>query len=279
MKTILATTDFSKSSLNAVRYAANLSMATGAKLLLLHSTFIPVVSDSFFDLRITLDELEKEDQKSLKTLSENLQKEFGPDLKIDKKNIVGYTDQIIKNHIDAGDIGLIVMGIHHTDKLSQVIFGTTSTKLAGTVNCPILIVPETLKYKPWKKIAFAFNQISTPTSRSIKTLQELAGLEQAKIQFVNVMENEFIQKDDSMLEPLYKTFKNHDVKTYFEPNKTNMTSEILMDWVRRHKASAIVLVARNHSLLWKLFNERMTKKIAFHSKVPILVLPEKQTIS
>jgi hypothetical protein len=132
-----------------------------------------------------------------------------------------------------------------------------------------------MKYKPWKKIAFAFNQVSAPMNRGVKVLKELATLFNSKIQFINIMENEYIQKDDSMLEPLYKTFKDLELKTYFEPSKPNMTSEILMDWVRRHKAGVIVLVARHHSILWKLFNERMTKKIAFHSKVPILILSEK----
>lgn len=275
MKTILATTDFSKASVNAVRYAAQLSIESSGKLLLLHSTFIPVVSDSFFDMRITLDALEKDDETSLKNMCEKLQNEFGSDLKIDKKNVVGYTDQIIKDLISSGGISMIVMGIQHTDKLSQAIFGTSSTKLAGTVSCPILIIPETMKFKPWKKIAFAFNQVSAPMNRGVKVLKELATLFNSKIQFINIMENEYIQKDDSMLEPLYKTFKDLELKTYFEPSKPNMTSEILMDWVRRHKAGVIVLVARHHSILWKLFNERMTKKIAFHSKVPILVLSEK----
>jgi nucleotide-binding universal stress UspA family protein len=275
MKTILATTDFSKASVNAVRYAAQLSIESSGKLLLLHSTFIPVVSDSFFDMRITLDALEKDDETSLKNMCEQLQNEFGSDLKIDKKNVVGYTDQIIKDLISSGGISMIVMGIQHTDKLSQAIFGTSSTKLAGTVSCPILIIPETMKFKPWKKIAFAFNQVSAPMNRGVKVLKELATLFNSKIQFINIMENEYIQKDDSMLEPLYKTFKDLELKTYFEPSKPNMTSEILMDWVRRHKAGVIVLVARHHSILWKLFNERMTKKIAFHSKVPILILSEK----
>lgn len=275
MKTILATTDFSKASVNAVRYAAQLSIESSGKLLLLHSTFIPVVSDSFFDMRITLDALEKDDETSLKNLCEKLQNEFGSDLKLDKKNVVGYTDQIIKDLISSGGISMIVMGIQHTDKLSQAIFGTSSTKLAGTVSCPILIIPETMKFKPWKKIAFAFNQVSAPMNRGVKVLKELATLFNSKIQFINIMENEYIQKDDSMLEPLYKTFKDLELKTYFEPSKPNMTSEILMDWVRRHKAGVIVLVARHHSILWKLFNERMTKKIAFHSKVPILILSEK----
>ncbi len=276
MKTILATTDFTKSSLGAVRYAAHLASETGAKLLVLHAMFIPVVSDSYFDMKITLDELRNEDEKSLAKLVAELQTEFGPDLKINKKLQVGFSSEVIRKTVEIGEISMVVMGIAHTDKFSEVVFGSTSTALAGTLSCPLLIIPDGAKYKNWNSIAFAFDQKNIPTGTGLLGLKELIKLFDSKLRFVNVMDNVFHEGDDSMLKPLYKLFKDQDVKTAFLKHQPNMTSEILMDWVRRHKVTALVLVARKHNLFWKMFHERMTKKIAFHSKVPVLILSEKK---
>ncbi len=276
MKTILATTDFTKSSLGAVRYAAHLASETGAKLLVLHATFIPVISDSYFDMRITLDELKKEDDKSLEKIVGELQNEFGPELKINKKLQVGYSNEIIRRTVESGEISLVVMGIAHTDKFSEVVFGSTSTAMAGTLSCPLLIIPDGAKYKHWKSIAFAFDQKNIPTGTGLLGLKELITIFGAKLRFVNVMDNIFDEGDDSSLKPLYKLFKDQDIKTVFLKHLPNMTAEILMDWVRRHKVTAMVLVARKHNLLWKMFNERMTKKVVFHSKVPVLILSEKK---
>lgn len=276
MKTILAATDFSKSSLGAVRYAASLAREMGAKLLVLHATHIPVVSDSYFDLRITLEELEKADAESLQKLVARIQEEFGPELKINKKLQSGFGTDLIRETVEAGDISLVVMGIAHTDAFSEAVFGSTSTALAGSVACPVLIVPDGVKYKPWNSVAFAFDDKNIPTGTGVKVLKEMLGHFQASLRFVNVMDNPFLEGDDSVLKPVYKVFKDSDTKTYFLPHRPNMTAEILMDWVRRHKSTALVMVARKHNLLWRIFNERLTKRIAFHSKVPVLILSEKK---
>jgi len=65
-----------------------------------------------------------------------------------------------------------------------------------------------------------------------------------------------------------------ELKTHFLPYHTNMVEEAIQDWVRRHKSSMLVTVARKHTVLWKMFNESSTKKIAFSSKVPLLVLSD-----
>jgi nucleotide-binding universal stress UspA family protein len=276
MKTILATTDFTKSSLSAVNYAASMAVDLGAKLLVMHATHIPVVSDAYFDMRITMESLEKEDQASLDKLVAELQVKFGPELKINKKLQVGFTGDIIRETVQKGDVSIVIMGITHSDKFSEVVFGSTSTTLAGTVSCPVLIIPEGAKYKPWSQVAFAFDQKNIPTGTGVRTLKELLAHFQSKLRFVNVMDNPFVQEDDTVLKPLYKIFKDIDIKTYFLNHRPNMTVEIIMDWVRRHKASALVVVSRDHNLLWRMFNERVTRKIAFHSKVPVLVLSEKK---
>jgi len=276
MKTILTTTDFSKSSIGAVHYAASMAKDLGAKLLVLHATHIPVVSDAYFDMRLTLDRLQQDDEISLKKLVSELQEKYGPELKINKKLQVGFGTEVIRETIQGGDVSIVVMGIAHTDKFSEVVFGSTSTTLAGTVSVPVLIVPDGAKYRPWNYVAFAFDQQNIPTGTGVRTLKEFLAHYESKLRFVNVMDNPFVEEDDTVLKPLYKIFKDNDVKTYFLTHRPNMTVEIIMDWVRRHKATALVMVAREHNVLWRMFNERVTRKVAFHSKVPVLILSEKK---
>jgi len=110
----------------------------------------------------------------------------------------------------------------------------------------------------------------------LKVLFEVAELHESKLHFVNVMDTPFIEGDDSSLKPLYKQFQGVDYKTHFLPYRPNMVEEAILEWVRRHKASLLVMVARKHNILWRMFNERMTKKIAFASKVPLVVLSDKR---
>jgi hypothetical protein len=144
----------------------------------------------------------------------------------------------------------------------------------GTVACPVIIVPEKAKYKQWKSIEFAFDQHHIPAGKGLRVLKEIADTHHSKLHFVNVMDTPFIEGDDSTLKPLYKSFKGIEMKTHFLPYLPNRLEDSILDWGRRNKTSALALVARKHNVLWRMFNERTTKKIAFNSSVPIIVLSD-----
>jgi nucleotide-binding universal stress UspA family protein len=275
MKTIIAATDFTKASWNALRFAAEMAIDFKTDLLVVHATHIPVVSDVYFDLRMTMEDWKAEDQKQMDKLLSAMRKKFGQALRIQSKLKIGFGPDVIRETIVNGKVGAVVMGMAQTAKFNQVVFGSTGTDLAGSVNCPVIIVPERARYKQWKNIAFAFDQKHIPKGKALKTLQEVLELHESKIHFVNVMDTPFIEGDDSSLKPLYKQFSGVEMKTHFLPYHPNMVEEAILEWVRRHKASLLVMVARQHNVLWRMFNERMTKKIAFASKVPLIVLSDR----
>jgi nucleotide-binding universal stress UspA family protein len=276
MKAIIATTDFSKASDTAVHYAAQLACSLDVKLILLHATHIPVVSDSYFDMGFTLEELEKSDKESMSALNETLRKKYGAQLKLEKNVKIGFASELIRDTIRKEGAGLVVMGISHMDKFSQVVFGSTSTSIAGHLSTPVLIIPDKVKFKPWKKIAFTFDQKNLPTGTGVRELNEIRQVFDAQMHFVNVMDSPFIGKDETVLKPLQKIFRGVTCKTHFLDNVKGKTVEVINDWVRRHKASAVVMVARQHGLMWRLLNERTTKKMAFSTKVPLFVMAEKK---
>ena len=64
MKTIIAATDFTKASWNALRFAAEMAIDFETDLLIVHATHIPVVSDVYFDLRKSMEDWKAEDQRA-----------------------------------------------------------------------------------------------------------------------------------------------------------------------------------------------------------------------
>lgn len=274
MKTILAATDFTASSWNALRFAADMALDFDTDLIVVHATHIPVVSDVYFDLRKSMEDWRQEDELQMTKVIDKLQKKYGAALKVKSRLKIGYGADVIRDMVKRGAVGLVVMGIAQTEKFNEVVFGSTSTDVAGTVNCPVLIVPEKVTYKQWKSVAFAFDQKHIPLGKGIQTLKEILLAHASKLNFVNVMDTPFVEGDQSSLKPIMKELNGVELKTHFLPYHTNMVEEAIQDWVRRHKASMLVTVARKHTVLWKMFNESSTKKIAFSSKVPLLVLSD-----
>ncbi|MCC6599043.1 MAG: universal stress protein [Crocinitomicaceae bacterium] len=274
MKTILVATDFSPSSKNAISYSARLAMETGAKLILFHATHIPVVSDNFFDMGISLEELQTSDREEMEKVNVWLHQKFGSSLKLEKQVKIGFTVELIRAMVEKKQVDLVVMGISHTDTLSRVLFGSTSSSAAGNLNCPVLIIPEKVKYRPFSKLAFAFDQRHIPTGTGLHIVRNLVKLFEAKVHYVHVMDSPMKDKDDSSLRPVFKFFADKNPTIHYLQSIPGQTVAILNDWVRRYKASVLVMVSREHNIFWRIFNERTTKKMAFETRVPLLVIPE-----
>ena len=274
MKKILATTDFSKAGDNALLYAAALAVHTKCTLHIIHATHIPVVNDSFFDISYTLEELRKSDEERMFELIDVLRKKFGPDLKLEEETQIGFTTELISEIIKSEEVQLVVMGIAPADRMSELIFGSTSTLVAGQLHIPVLIVPSGVKFRPWSKLAFTFDQknVAAEAAGLIKLLTKPFG---TALHFVNVQDEAIPHEDDNMLKPLFKALGEKAPRVHYLKYVPNSTVMIIQDWARRYKATAIAMIAREHSIFWKMLHERTTKKMAFHTKVPLLIIPER----
>lgn len=273
MKTIIATTDFTRESRTAVNYAAKLALLTKAELLLLHATYIPVVSDSFIDISLSLEEMGKADRQRMEDLVRHVRAKMGPALKIRGNSEIGLTGELIREYVRKDKDTIVVIGMKHVDKFSEVVFGSTATNLAGELPCPILVVPPDARFRAWNKIAFAFDQKEVPIHTGLHLLKTLADKFEPKIHYVHVMDSPYNPKDSSVIAPV-KNFLGGQSQVHFLNDIPNETIEVLNDWVRRYKSNLVVMVARKHNIFWKLIHPSHTRQFAFKSSVPVLILSE-----
>lgn len=273
MKTIIAATDFSKDSINAANYAAQIALDTGAKLLLLHATQLSVVSDSKLDIHRVVKKMQEEEFGEMYKLEQSILKKF-PNLKLEKKIQEGFTLNVLRDLVESRNISLVVLSIRSTDSLYDALFGSTAVSVAGSLKCPVLIIPEKARFRELKKIAFAFDQKEIPTETGLSVLAELKKTYQSKMNYVNILDGIVPIKDDSSLKPIYKILSDKDPRVHYMQQGFGEVPQILSDYVRRYRPNMMVMVSRKRSLFWKIFNRRNTKRIAFQTVVPLLVLSE-----
>lgn len=273
MKTIIATTDFTRESRTAVNYAARMALLMKAELLLLHASYIPVVSDTFVDVTSTLDAIAKTDKQKMEELVKHVSSKMGPALRIKGNSEIGLTGELIREYASKDKDTLVVIGMKHVDKFSEVVFGNTATNLAGDFPCPILAIPPDARFRPWKKIAFAFDQKQIPLNTGLVLLKHMGEKFQPKVHYIHVMDSPFNVKDTSTIEPVEKIIGTES-QVHFLKNVPGETTEVINDWVRRFKSNIVVMVARKHNIFWKLLYPSHTRQLAFKSSVPVLILSE-----
>lgn len=274
MKNIIAATDFSKSSLNAVRYAANLALEFGAQLTLVHAAHLPIVNESQPEVTMYFDEILEADSKRMEKLLAQLRIEFGAALRIKELVKLGFTAEVIQEASKKANVDLAVFGISHLDKFSRLVFGSTSLSVAGRLRCPVLIIPENARFKFWNRVAFAFDQQDIPVNSGTKVLKNMLDTFQSEWHFVHVDDELFPEKGDKNVTKFTKTLGISAFRVHHLLPVKYKRVEVLKDWVRRYKSNAVIMTAHEHNLFYRLLNESNTRKMAFETAVPLLILAD-----
>jgi len=258
--------DYTKSCVNALNYAKLLAYHSNSELVLFHMYDAPVLYTNSGLYLMTYKSVEKSNKEKLNLFAKKY---------LDDK--VGYTTVTtsgafkdeINSLMKSNTIHSVVLGLESKAKMNRFIFGSTTTDVAGKVDCPVIIVPESYKKHAVGKAVIAFDNSELPDLKCFKKIRNYINSTQSKVNVYHIQTpNEIISsKNENFKLDTNLTYKIHTKK-----------SKTLIDGIRsvvsKEKAQAVIDIARKHSFVYRFFNESHTKEIAFASKVPIVVIHE-----
>ena len=281
MKKILLPTDFSENAWNATKYAISLYKDEECEFHLLN-TYTPTIAYSRFmataSVGKTCENVEKNNSEAgLQNLLERIAREHH-NAKHKFKVISSFNLLVdeIKNVIEAKKIQLVVTGTKGASGLEEVFMGSNTVRIIKSVkNCPVLAIPQHFKFRLPSEIAFAtdFNRFYTPTE--LGPLIEMAKSFKAAIRIVHVQYEiksltEVQQFNLNMLRK-YLNGVEHYVHTVSELNSVSKTLEIFTNELDIH---LLAMLNYQHSYMEKMTREPVIRRVAFHTKIPLLVIPE-----
>ncbi len=279
MKHIILPTDFSSNAENAANYILQLNKFIKGELHLFHSYVIPVFAT---DVPVTvpdITDLKEESLKLMHKLKANLQRQ-NPDSssEIHISVSAGYPEEEIPSFSVKKRADLVVMGTKGVTGLKEVFFGTNTARVIGKLNCPLLVVPENAKFKGLKKIVFATNY----AENDVENISEV--IEFAKLFLAEVVLLHISSGDQS------KPFEFNSLETFCQKLRESTgydslkyklldnpeVEEGINFYLDEIKADMIVMTNRHRSLFQKLFEKSITKKMAYHTHIPLMVFHVKE---
>lgn len=278
MKTILVPTDFSDTALNAARYAVQLSRQMGTTRILLYNAYQLVVPmpDAPQITLIDDEALRKGSEQQLAQWKEALQPLADSntviDCMADNTLLVASIDEVAKEQ--AADV--IVMGITGASLLEEKLIGSTTISVAKATTCPVLIVPPGSIYEPIRTVLFACDFKKVTATTPDRLLKKFLDTFKAKLLVLNV---DHRQKHFTVETP-FETLLLDTLLQGYSPEYHFIDSpkvvEGIMQFADEHHVQLIITVPKKHGLLEGLFHTSYTKKLAFHTHVPLLLLHEEE---
>jgi nucleotide-binding universal stress UspA family protein len=275
MKRILVPTDFSETSKNAARYATQLAASIpGASIVLynltdrlaLGSDSSPLTEDKtdrFTILDAALNNL-KTELRDLSDASIQTVVEEGSSL---TENLVRY----VRHH----GIDLIIMGITGATRLEQIFMGSNALNMVNTGACPVIIVPPHAKYTPIRKVLFACDLKDVATSVPVAPIKSVLSSFKPKVFVVNVDADHYVEVSETYKSErviLENLLEDYNPEFYFM--RMYDFQESISSFAADREIDLILTVPKKHFFLSGIFKTSHTKKLAYHSHVPILAVHE-----
>ncbi len=263
-KKILVGIDYTKSSLNALEYAVGLAKQSHASLLLFHVYEFPVVHTNaglyMVDYKaIKRDDLAKLEQLKAKTIAKhkNLQVEIGNS----NMSFRSYVEELAAKK----KIHVVVLGLESKSKISKFIWGSTGVDIAGKIDCPVIIVPESYHQHRYTTLLAAVDYKQDLKRVVIRKAEQFAKDHKMTSNLVH------IQTDDELDFGIEAGLRRKEAEKWnITIFKAKGFAEGIKKYVNQNKSDLVVLFSRKHTLVYRLFNETNTKTIAFNSNVPVM---------
>jgi len=273
VRRILVPTDFSPNAEHALGYSASIAAALKSKLVLFHTVRVPVVVMNETVVVAKDDELVKDSDSKLAILKSRIISKQ-PDADIETRTSVGFAVDEILNDGAHGKPDMIIMGTRGAHGLSEMIFGSNTAAVISRSECPVLAVPHDAKTGSINSIVFATNY-GENDFHAIFLLTELFKPWHPEIIILHAsdgsqpqIETEFFERFEAEVRSLIP-YDKYDFKLIEGPS----AEDVVSDFATHNSVDLISVSKRKRTLFERLISVSMTRRLAYHAHIPLLVFP------
>lgn len=275
MKTFIVPTDFSDTSKNAARFAARLAEQVKDAHIILYNVFDKIETGSDgsvvyndHEARKTIMELAL---ASVKTEMNSL----APGVQItclaeEESSFIDSLERLARHK----EADMIIMGIAGATPLEQV-FGSNTLNMVNRNVCPVVIVPPDASFTGIKNIAFTSDFKDVDKTTPIEALRKVLNIFKPLIHVVNVDSEHYVELTEEYKAERAKLeviLAGYDKEFYFMRQYDFV--DAINQFVSDYKIDLLFIVPKKHSFLGGLFKSSYTKKMAYHSHVPLVAIHE-----
>lgn len=269
MKNILVPFDFSHHSRNALDYAAQLAAKKEARLCIFHAYDRSEVLEG---VKVSTTVSAMEDAKA------KLATKYGLDAaKVSGKVVQGEFIEEVLDFIEKENFDLIVLGTRGASGLRELLVGSYTVNLMQEVQgIPMLVVPEKADYHHIKTILLCSDLHEIADDDALYIVKELAMLYEADVRLAHVEKGNGEPSYEKVLEKRREMhiFEPEVDCTYKRIVARDFLSGIKFYMDKKDDNDLIAMVYRSHSFIETIFGMNHTHEMAYHTTVPLLVLPE-----
>ncbi len=275
MINILVPTDFSALSKIAFKYAIRIANEVNGKVTLLHvvSSVAPVTNAMRSRVKPMEDEVMADAHDKLQKLIRSMARSIQFSAPI-VSNVVKSSDtfpDVVNKEAKKHRIGLIVMGTHGASGIRKVVVGSNTNGVIGTSKVPVLAIPEHAEFKGFRNIIYASDLKNFP--KELATLSPYVKKFDSTLHVVHVVKSGKDVPDlEEKVEGLAAKGGHKDAVVMIFVDGS--VDEGIEQYIGLAKADLLAMFTHRLTFYERLMDSSVTRRMAFHSKVPLLAFKQ-----
>ncbi len=273
MNTFLIPTDFSETSKNAARFAANLANSIPDTQLVLYNVLDTLVAGSDGSLLHSDDETR---QALIEMALRNVKAELTSVTSVPMKSVVEENHDFVgtlDRYIRHNSVQLVIMGKTGVSRLGQIFVGSNTLKVIEKHSAPVMIVPHDAKFKTIKNVMLICDFKDIEKTIPINDLKNVLNLFRANLHVVSASAEHYVQlTPDKRTERLILEDMLKEYKPEFYYIRMLHFMEVINQFVTDKSIDMIITIPKSHSFLSHFFKTSHTSQLAYQAHVPILAI-------
>jgi nucleotide-binding universal stress UspA family protein len=217
---------------------------------------------------ISYSSVKKTSEQSAETLVKELSTLF-PSLKVSAFSIAGSFEEELEIFTSRHRIEAVVMGLEAKTRIAKFIWGSHGVNIIGKINAPVIVVPEKYRDHRLKTILLAVDNVEKLKTASFKEVEKFVKVSQTTLKLLHV------RTPEEVIGLNKTTFVNvNKTKLEVAQQKAKTIEDGIKWYCRDEEVDLVTIISRKHSVFYNLFNESVTKRVAFSAKVPVMAMHE-----
>jgi len=289
VKKILVPVDYSECSRFACRYAIKIACRTGATVTLFHTYYSPafdlielagaVQTQAHLKEEVMVD-LENTEKSTIESFKKELQVYITecnlPDINLGYELVPGVPEDEIIRFSESFEPDIVVMGTHGKGTGVASIMGSVTAAVISRIAFPIMAIPEKYTFvgeKNIKNVMYVteFDESDFLSLRKLINLTEPLALDIHCVHLGGDPDSWDKVKMEGLMEYFRKSYGKTNV-TYNFVNQKNLYED-LDGLIQKLNINILSITSHRQNILEKLFKSNITKKLFYHTSIPLLVFP------
>jgi nucleotide-binding universal stress UspA family protein len=278
MKTILIPVDFSETSANALKYAADFSKDIDIdRIILLKSVYLSMYaqllpSTDFVQMSTSdIDSARQKAQDQLREIGMQFVDKCNRSLRVETAISEFPLLRAIHQLIEEQEPYLLMVGSGGSSFLDDSYIGGQVVAISKTSKIPVLIIPSKVKYKKIEKALVPCDFAAISRLDMLKNIPGSKKWIHPELLILNITTHQkHLTENDDHTHALKELLQHYEYKVHCA--EYNNTVKGILDFAQKHVVQLIIALPGKYSFFYSFTHKSITDALALNALHPVLIL-------